>query len=57
MRWVWRVACMGEINSYKMLVRVDKKRPLARSRLCGEDNIKMDYTEIIWWIKLAWCHA
>ena len=59
MRWVGRVACMGERRGiYRVLVgKPEGKRPLERPRHRWEDNIKMDLQEVgcggMDWIKLA----
>jgi hypothetical protein len=59
MRWVGRVACMGEERGvYGVLVgRLKGKRPLGRPRHRWEDGIKMDLREIgingVNWIQLA----
>jgi hypothetical protein len=47
MRWAGHVACMGEMNAYKILVgKPEGRRPLGRPRHRWEDNIKMDLGEI-----------
>jgi hypothetical protein len=48
MRWAVHVAQMGEkLNAYKIFVEnPEGKRPLGRSKLGWEDNIKMDIREI-----------
>ena len=48
MRWVGHVACMGESRgAYSvLLVRPEGKRPLGRTRLRWDDNIKMDLQEV-----------
>jgi hypothetical protein len=48
MRGVRHVALMGEVrNEYKVLVGDHEwKRPLRRSWLRWEDNIRMDFTEV-----------
>jgi hypothetical protein len=59
MRWAGRAARMGEMrNVYKILVRKpERKRPLGRTRLRLEGNIRMDLREIrcegVYWIHLA----
>jgi hypothetical protein len=59
MGWAGYVARMGEKrNVYGILVgKPEEKRPLGRSRLRWEDNIKMGLREIGWggmdWIDLA----
>jgi hypothetical protein len=43
MRWVGREAYMGENTNYEILARKSEiKRPLGRSRLRSDDNIKKD---------------
>jgi len=48
MRWVGRVACLGEGTAvYRVLVgKPQGKRPLGRSRRRWEDNIKLDLQEV-----------
>jgi hypothetical protein len=59
MRWVGHVARMGEKrNMYRLLVgKLERKRPLGRSRRMWINNIKMDLLEIgssvVDWIGLA----
>jgi hypothetical protein len=59
MRWVGHVARMGvERGVHKVLVgKSEGKRPLGRPRRRWEDNIKMDFQEVIGgrgdWIDLA----
>jgi hypothetical protein len=57
-RWAGNVARMGEKrDAYRILVgRPEGRRPLGRSRLRWEDNIKMDLQEVGWgmyWIEVA----
>jgi hypothetical protein len=48
---------MGEINSYKILVRKHEgKRSLGRPRLRQEDDIRMNLTEIGWEGLMDWSH-
>ncbi|KAJ4450634.1 hypothetical protein ANN_02063 [Periplaneta americana] len=60
LRWVGHVARMGEYrNAYGVLVgRPEGKRPLGRPRRRWEDNIKMDFREMVYdgrdWIDLAY---
>jgi len=59
MRWVGRVACMGERRGvYRVLVgKPEGKRPPGRPRRGWEDNNKLDLQEIgcggMDWIELA----
>jgi hypothetical protein len=58
MRSAGDVACMGETNAYRVLVRKpERKRPLRRHRRKWEDNVKVDLRETGWgeidWIHLA----
>jgi hypothetical protein len=59
MRWVGHVAGMGaKMNTYRILVeKLEGERPLGRSRLRLEANIKTDLRVIGWdgmdWIDLA----
>jgi hypothetical protein len=59
MRWEGHVACMGEgIGVYGVVVgRPEVKRPLERPRRRREDNIKLDFGEMVIerenWIWLA----
>jgi hypothetical protein len=59
MRWVWRVARIGERRDlYRVLVgKPEEKRPVGRPRLRWQDNIKMGLQEVgcgsIDWIGLA----
>jgi hypothetical protein len=59
MKWEGHVVCMGERrNAYNILVgKPEGKRPLGRSRLRWEDNIKIDLRVIVLegveWIHLA----
>jgi len=48
MRWVGHVAHMGEGRSVRRVLvgKPEGKRPLGRSRLRWEDNIKMDLWEV-----------
>ena len=48
MRWVGRVACMGERRGiYRVLVgKPEGKRPLQKPRHRWEDNIKTDLQEV-----------
>jgi hypothetical protein len=47
MRWAEYVAHMGKGELYHVLVeKPEGKRPLGRSRLRWEDNIKMDLEEV-----------
>jgi hypothetical protein len=47
MGWDGHVALMGEINSYYVLVgKLERKRPLGKTRHRWEDNIRMDLMEI-----------
>jgi hypothetical protein len=48
MRWAGHVACMGERRgAYRILVGIPEgRRPLGRTRLILEDNIKMDLQEV-----------
>ena len=50
MRWAGHVASMGESRGgYRVLVgQPEGKRPLGRSRLRWEDNIKMGLQEVGW---------
>jgi hypothetical protein len=55
-RWARHVARM--INAYKIVVgNPEWKRPLGKSRLRWEDNIKMNLKEILWegvvWVHLS----
>jgi hypothetical protein len=58
-RWVGHVARMGEERGvYRVLIgRSERKRPLGRPRHRWENNIKMDFREIVidgaTWIRLA----
>jgi len=59
MRWAGNVARMGERRGvYRVLVgKPEGKRPLGRPRLRWENNIKMDFQEVVCggmdWIELA----
>ncbi|KAJ4431400.1 hypothetical protein ANN_19997 [Periplaneta americana] len=59
LRWSGHVACMGESrNAYRVIAgKLEEKRPLGRSRLRWEDNVKMDLREVGYddrdWINLA----
>jgi len=58
MRWTGHVACVGEINSCKVLVRKSqKKKPLERPRHRWEDNVKIDTMKIgcesVYWTQLV----
>ena len=59
MRWAGHVARMGEGRGvYRVLVRKpEERRPLGRSRLRWEDNIRMDLREVecgcVDWMELA----
>jgi len=59
MRWAGHVARMGARRVvYRVLMwKPERKRPLGRSRLRWEDNIKMDFREVVCgdmdWIFLA----
>ena len=59
MRWTGHVASMGERRGkYRVLVgKPDGRRPLGRTWLRWEDNIKMDLQEVgcggVEWIELA----
>ena len=59
MRWAGHVLRMGERRGvYRVLLwKPEEKRPLGRSRLRWEDNIKMDFQEVEFgdmdWIDLA----
>jgi hypothetical protein len=59
MGWVGHVAPMGDMRgAYRVLVgRPEGKRPLGRSMLSWEDNIKSDLQQVGWggmnWIVLA----
>jgi hypothetical protein len=59
MRWAWHVARVGDKNKvYRILVeKLERERPLGRSRRRWVDNIKMDLREIggdgMDWIDLA----
>jgi hypothetical protein len=56
MGWAGHVACMGEINAYKILVRTyGGRRILGRPRCRWEDNITMDLREIEWKV-VDWMH-
>jgi hypothetical protein len=50
MRWAGHVGRTGERrNAYRILVgKPEGRRPLERSILCWEDNIKMDLREKEW---------
>jgi hypothetical protein len=57
-RWAGRVARTGKMNAYNILVgKPEGKRPLRKPRYRLEDNIKMDFREIVWdgvdWIHMA----
>jgi hypothetical protein len=58
-RWVGKVACMGEMrNAYKIMVRkAEGTRPFRRPRHKWEDTIRIELREIRWevidWIHLA----
>ena len=56
--WGWHVARMGvRIGAYKFFVGKSKgKRPLGKTRLRWEDDIKMDPQEVGWetWTGLIW---
>jgi hypothetical protein len=46
MRWTDHVACIGEKNSYWVVVgKLEGKRPLRRLRQRWEDNVKTDLKE------------
>jgi hypothetical protein len=49
MRWARHVAYIGEIrDTYNNLVgKPERRKPLGRSRLRWEDNIKIDLREIV----------
>ena len=59
LRWAGYVARMGEVGcAFKILTgKPTDKRPLGRSRRGWEDNIRMDFKEIVIntrnWIDLA----
>jgi hypothetical protein len=58
MRLTEHVACMGEKNTFRVLVGKSKgKRTLGRPRRRWENNSKMDRREIVWcgmdWINLS----
>jgi hypothetical protein len=58
MRWAGHVARIGEkLNSYRMLVKAEEKKPLGKPRYWWVDNTKMDLREIGWggmdWIHLT----
>jgi hypothetical protein len=56
MRWVGFVACMGEINAYKVfVVRPEGKTPPRRPRHRWDDNIRMDFRKIGWEV-VDWIH-
>jgi hypothetical protein len=57
MKWVWNIACMGEMrNTYRILVRKPEgKRPLGRPRCRWEDTIKMNCKEIGYKV-MDWIH-
>jgi hypothetical protein len=57
MRWTEYVACMEEMESeYRTFVgKPEWKRPLGRSRLRWEDNIRIDLWEIGWEVE-DWMH-
>jgi hypothetical protein len=50
MRWAGHVARMGENrNAYRLLVgKPEGKRPLGRPRRRWVDNIRMDWTGLVW---------
>ena len=57
MKWAWLVAHMGE-GEYKVLLgKPEGMRPLEIPRCRQDDNIKMNFKEIVWqnmdWIHLA----
>ena len=56
MKWTGHVARMGERRGvYRVLVgKPERKRPLARSRLRWEDNIKMDLQDVGTCTGLIW---
>jgi hypothetical protein len=58
MRWAGHVARMWERrNAFRLLGKLDGKRPLGRPRRRWLDNIRMDLVEVAWgdvdWIGLA----
>jgi len=56
MRWVGFVACMGEINAYKVFVgKHEGKTPPRRPRHRWDDNIRMDFRKIGWEV-VDWIH-
>jgi hypothetical protein len=58
MKWSGHVALKGEMrNAYKILVgKPERKRPLRRSRLRWEDNIRIDLREIMRFTVVEWIH-
>jgi hypothetical protein len=51
LRWAAHITCMDEKRGACMvLVRKPERRSLlVRSRRGWEDNIKMDFWEVVWW--------
>ena len=56
MRWAGHLARMGESRiAYRVLVgKPEGRRPLGRSRLRWEDNIKMGLREMGWGVDWIW---
>jgi hypothetical protein len=50
MRWAGHVARMGEDRGVQRVLvgKPEGKRPLGRPKCRWEDNIKMDFQEVVW---------
>jgi hypothetical protein len=55
MRWAGHVACIGERTGACMVMvgRFGVKRPLRKTRIRWQDNIKMDLQEVGRWTRIG----